>query len=445
MSPEQLEDKEADARSDIFAFGAVIYEMASGRKAFGGKTEASVIAAIMGTDPPSITTLRPTSPPALDRIVQRCLAKDPDERWQSIHDVVLELRDITAEQVLPSRAPKLWRSLFLAITALSLLIAGAAIYFGRHIKVEQLTMTLSLPAPENTILDSFAVSPPDGRNLAFTAIDASGKTRIWVRELNSLSAKPLDGTQGAMSPFWSPDSRFIAFFADGRLKKIEAVGGPLQTLADAADPMLSSFGGTWNGDGVILFPRTHADPIYRVPKASGKGTPATALDISRQEHGHRWAQFLPDGRHFLYYAWGGSGQQGMRVGSLDPREPVRVLDIRSKAIYAAGPDGLGYLLFIRDQTLLAQPFDAKRLELTGEPISLTQPVGNFSASENGVLVYVARGDYTQLTWFDRAGKRLGVVGPPGIQDCPALSPDEKRVAVSREGEVWIYELASGIG
>jgi serine/threonine protein kinase len=444
MSPEQLEGKEADARSDIFAFGAVLYEMATGRRAFEGKSPATVIAAIMGADPPAVSTLQPAAPPALDRLVKRCLTKDPDERCQSIYDVMLGLSDLAVEPIARTRATPIWRSLSWAIAALSLIIVVAAIYFGRRPHVLQPPMELTLLAPEKTIFDSIAVSP-DGGRLAFTAIDASGKTQLWVRPLDSLTAQPLSGTEGAVSPFWSPDSRFIAFFADGRLKRIEASGGPLQTLADAADPALGAFGGAWNRDGAILFPRTHADPIYRVSPEGGEGAPTTAIDTSRQEHGHQWPQFLPDGRHFIYYAWGDTAElEGMRMGS---REAARVLPIRSKATYAGGPDGSGYLLFIRDQTLLAQRFDAKRLELTGEPMSVIQPVGAFTVSQNGVLVFdpSGLGANTQLTWFDRAGKRLGTVGPPSSQDEPSLSPDERHVAVTREGEVWVYELASGIG
>jgi len=449
MSPEQLEGREADARSDIFAFGAVLYEMATGRPAFAGKSPASIIAAILGSDPPAVSSLQPASPPALDRIVKRCLAKDPDERSQSVHDVMLELTDLATEPVSPSRAPRLWRSLFWAMAALSLVIAAAVISFNRRSKVEQPVAELMLLAPANTTFDSFAISP-NGLDLAFTASDTSGKTQLWVRPLGAHTARPLIGTEGASGPFWSPDNRFIGFFADGWLKRIESTGESLQTLANVSDSFGGVFGGAWNRDDVILFPPTHCDPIFRVSASGGKSGPATELDLSRQEHSHRFPRFLPDGRHFLYRAADGSSEQaGMRVGALDRKEAAHVLPIEQQATYAEGPDGSGYLLFVRDRTLLAQPFDAESLELRGEPSIVTEPVRSFSVSDNGVLVYAPAGigKDTQCTWFDRAGLRRGTVGPPTSQSCPSLSPDGKRMAIGREEEreIWVYEIASGVG
>jgi len=449
MSPEQAKGKPADKRADIWAFGCILYECLTGKRAFEGETATEIVAAILKGEP-NWEALPAAAPWRIKDLLHRCLRKDPKERWRDISDALIEIEaPVGHEPVTTIRAPHLWRSLFWAMTVLSLASIAATIYFGRRGKVEQSAVELTLLAPVNTTFDSIAVSP-DGRNLAFTANDTSGKTQLWVRPLSSAAAQPLNGTEGTINPFWSPDGSFIGFFADGRLKKIEPSGGSLQTLTNFSDSFGGGLGGAWNRDGVILFPPTHADPIYRFSAAGGEAGPVTVLDLSRQEHTHKWPQFLPDGSHFLYYASGGPPRQaGMRLGSLDPKESAQVLPIHTPATYTEGPDGSGYLLYIRDRTLLAHPFDAKRLELSGEPFIVIEPVRSFSVSENGVLACdpSGRSENTQCTWFDRAGKRLDAIGPPASQSCPILSPDEKHLAVGREDErdIWVYELARGIG
>jgi hypothetical protein len=304
MAPEQLEAKEADARTDIFGFGAVLYEMAAGHKAFEGKSRASLIAAIMTSEPPPISNLQTVTPPALDRVVKKCLAKDPDGRWQSARDLKDELEWIAGGSSQLGLSPATvsrhknrdrltW--VIAAVAAVAILALGV-VYF-RQKPVEHAVIRFTVSAPEKTRLeDQFALSP-DSHRLALR-VTGEGKTSLWVRRLDAIVAQPLAGTEGANHPFWSPDSRFIGFFADEKLKKIDASGGPPVTLCDAKD----GYRGTWNRDGVIVFTPVLRGPLYRVSAAGGAAAQITTLDPSRQEEGHRYPQFLPDGRHSLYYA-----------------------------------------------------------------------------------------------------------------------------------------------
>jgi Tol biopolymer transport system component len=294
-----------------------------------------------------------------------------------------------------------------------------------------------------------AVSP-DGRQLAFVASESGGKKGLWVRPLDSLLAKPLPGTADATYPFWSPDSRFVGFFADGKLKKIEVAGGPALSICDAPDAR----GGSWNRDGTVLFEPSFRDPIHRVSANGGKSVPLTKLDSSRNETTHRWPSFLPDGRRFLFFS--GSHSTGAEseldaifVGSLEGEKPRLLVNARSNAAYAAG-----HLLFVRQKTLLAQRFDPKRLELTGESFPIVENVQDdpgffsavFSVSDQGTLAYqTASGSsgLSELTWVDRSGKKLDVLGDPADYFEPRISPDGRRVAIAIEdpGDIWIYDLA----
>ncbi|HEY3123617.1 MAG TPA: protein kinase, partial [Thermoanaerobaculia bacterium] len=343
MAPEQLEGKEADARTDIFAFGTVLYEMATGRKAFSGASQASLISAIMQNDPQPISTIHPMTPPALDRVVRICLAKDPEDRWQSAHDVAGELKWIAEGSQAGVPAPVVVRRknrerLAWGMTAVTLLVAvaavAAAIRYAHQAVVLSRPMRSSIVLPEKTALRAVALSP-DGTRLVFVAREASGENRLWVRPLDSLSAQPLPGTENPSFPFWSPDSRFIGFFADGKLKRIDASGGPPQVLCDA--PV--GRGGSWNQDGVILFALV-SSPLFRVSAAGGPATPATRLDPARGEDGHRWPFFLPDGRHFLYTVtnFGSRGEtekMGIYAGSLDSKDETLLLRANSSVAYAS--------------------------------------------------------------------------------------------------------------
>ncbi len=465
MAPEQLEGREADARTDLFAFGEVLYEMATARSAFAGKTKASLIASILSAEPTPISALQPMTPPALERLVRGCLAKDPEERWQTAHDVKLQLRAIAEGGSLSglpapvsarrkTRERLAWSAAGL-MTLLALVLAFG--YFQRAPSQAHAIRAYIKPASNSSFVfagaaSGFALSP-DGRRLAYVATTPEGKALLWVRPLESLQAQPLAGTEGASYPFWSPDSRFIGFFAGGKLKKIEASGSPPLTLCDAG----SGRGGAWSREGVILFTPSVGSPVHRVSAAGGIATQVTALDTSKNEASHRWPYFLPDGRHFLYVAGSAftpkeSPTNSILVGSLDSKESKLLLHTHANAIYASG-----HLIFLRLNTLMAQPFDAKRLEVTGEAFPIADPVqedegrfhGVFSASENGVLTYVegASGLGRQLVWVDRSGKKLGEVPGPDAYDDPQISPDGKRLSFtlgSSGYDIWVDDIARGV-
>ena len=445
MAPEQLEGKETDARADIFAFGALVYEMLTGRKAFAGQNQASVIGAILHATPAAVSDLQPVTPPALDRLVNACLTKNPDERWQTARDLELELRWIetgqSAERALATGPHKRERALWVAATLLLSALAAAAWISSRwSAKGEPLRLTVAPPQGESLIFSTnqggIAISP-DGRTLAFVATNR-GTPMVWLRSLDSLVAKPLAGTEGGYYPFWSPDSRFLGFFAGGTLKKIEIRGGFAQTLADAPEGR----GGTWNRDGVIVFGPGFG-PIYRVSAAGGPSVPLTKTDAALRESWHSWPSFLPDGRHFLYLADSPRREDdAIFLGSVDAgpetQKPIRVVAANSNALYAPPHNGYpAYLLFTVDRTLTAQQFDAGRLKVSGDPIPIADEAAylanlrleNFSVSQTGLMVYGEKSSLPQITWIGRDGKPLGALGPPGDFHFLSLSPDDKRVAV----------------
>jgi Tol biopolymer transport system component len=471
MAPEQVEGKveEIDGRTDIFAFGAVVYEMVTGRKAFEGKSTASLFAKILEHDPPPISSLQPMTPPALDRVVKRCLAKDPDERCQSAKDLTDELKWIAeggSQAGLPARViarPKGWEGLLAVVAAIAIVIAGAGwgtLAYFRRASAETFTTRFvmyppegwSLPAPRAgaaTGAAAVAVSP-DGRRVAFVAAGSDGRTQLWVRSLDALEAHALAGTEEAHAPFWSPDSGSLGFFAEGKLKKIQVAGGPPITLCD-----MDGYGGAWNREGVIFFNSSVGSSLQRVSSAGG--APADATVLAEGETDHSQPFFLPDGRHFLYTATAGGPGRPVYVGSIGSAERKLLFNTDSREVVYSQ----GHLLFLRETTLMAQPFDARRLELTGEafPIAeeiqtnaITNPYGFFSASENGVLAYRTgiRAASTQLVWFDRQGRSLGTVGPPAAYNNLALSPDDQRVALGRNDpqagtlDIWLFDLARGV-
>jgi len=454
MSPEQVKGRAVDHRSDIFSFGAILYEMLSGRRAFHGESAAETMSAILKEDPPDLSETNQKISPAIERLVNHCLEKNPEERFHSASDLAFALEALTGSSVasgetmaMPAVMPRrltrreliAWIVAAVAVLALALFLISNA----RREPVDAHAVRFPIQTPNGTMFGGFAISP-DGRRLAFVGLDASGKRRLWVRPMDSLNAQPLPETEGASIQFWSPDSRFIAFFAEGKLKKIDAAGGPPQTLASAPN----NVGGTWNRDDVIVFSPAITDGLYRVSAAGGEVTAVTTLDKTR-ENSHRWPQFLPDGRHFLYFSRQ-TEKSGVYVGSIDSKETKRILDTDYNAMYASG-----YLLFVREAALMAQPFDAGNLALTGNAVPVAEQVGlnaasrvsHFTVSESGVLVYENGGEITnsQLAWYDRTGKQTSTTGAPANDSAISLAPDEKRVAVERlekgSGDIWLIDVA----
>ena len=457
MAPEQLEGGEADGRSDIFAFGAVLYEMATGKKAFTGKSQASLIGSILRDDPPSISEAAPMIPPALNRVVKTCLAKDPEDRFQTAHDAKLQLEWIAeggSQAGLPApvvarrknREKLAWGIAAMAILAAVLATFG---YVRRAPKPPRVTR-FEVAIPPNVIaIDTPRISP-DGRILAFNATDSGGLTRIWIRPLNALAAQPLPGTEGTTRPFWAPDSRFIGFAQGGKLMKIDVSGGPPTKICDA--PTASD--GTWSPEGVILFDGTGSDPIQRVSAAGGTPTIAVKPDAARKETQIGWPEFLPDGRHFMYMSINQKvDDSAYRIGSLDSPETKSFAPAQTMLTYAPP----GYLLFVRDRTLVAQAFDAKAMKTTGEPVPLAEQIGTdavglarFSVSRDGVLAYRTGESGNRLVWIDRAGKEIETLGDPGEYGEPDLSPSNDRLAFdlvdlrTNKSDIWIRDLARGV-
>jgi eukaryotic-like serine/threonine-protein kinase len=454
MAPEQLEGKDADVRSDIFALGAVLYEMITGRRAFEGKTTASTIAAILASEPTPISSIQPMTPPTLDRVVVTALAKDPDERFQTVHDLKVQLKwiaetapPIAPPTVRPLRERWAWISVVVILAA-----ALLALYSRMPPNVSQPTLSYIL-APEQTSLAYFTgpvTVSHDGRTLAFVATTSAGKDGVWVRPLDASEARALAGTEGASSPFWSADDRSIGFFAGGKLKTIEAVGGPVVTICDAPNPR----GGTWNQNGVILF-ATNWSGIYRVPSSGGTPAEVTKPDASHGETSHRWPYFLPDGQHFLYlaanFAGGNTEVASVRVAALDSSDNKVLFHARSNAAFMPG-----YVLYIRDRMLMAQAFDEKKLQLKGQAFPVAGQVqydqllwrGAFSCSPSGILVYQGanNGSDSRLIMFDRTGKEIKTVGTPGDLTNHRISPDGQRLAVAvldssvANYKLWVYDL-----
>ena len=466
MSPEQIEGRDADVRSDIFAMGAILYEMATGKRAFSGKTQGNIVAAILATEPPPISTLQPMSPLALDHIVGTCLAKDPDERFQTAHDLKLQLKWITESgskaglpALVAARRKNRERILWFASALLFAACVVLALLPFAQTKAVQPAIHTYIPAPEKSMFafvgdhtGPLTISP-DGRRLVYAALGADGKQMLWLRPLEAASSQQLAGTEDAAYPFWSPDSRFIGFFAEGKLKTIAAAGGPAQVLCDAPDGR----GGTWNREGTIVFPSTFNSPMYRISAGGGTPVQVTDLDASQGENSHRWPQFLPDGRHFLFYVRSRQGiGAGEYVGSLDSKDKKLIFRNLSNVVYAAP----GYLLFVRENTLMAQAFDSKHLSLSGDPVPIGQGIlvnapysrAILSVSDNRVLAYAGaarEAEPSQLRLLDRTGKQISTLGDPGTYANPRLSPDGTKAAVvigdaSRAAtDIWIYDLQHG--
>ena len=470
MSPEQIEGKELDGRSDIFSLGAVLYEMVTGKRAFEGKSHLSVASAILEKEPAQISAVKPMTPATLDRAIRRCLVKDAEERWQTARDLALELKWVAesgSQAGVPARfAPARglgWRVGWggagvgvLALFGLALFVIG----YISHPRAQSQTIRTSIAPPANaaftgssSVAGTMAISP-DGRMLVFSAEAKNNIPQLWLRSLDSLESHPLSGTEQAFAPFWSPDSKWIAFFsANGMLKKVEASGGPVETVCAAQ----SGRGGAWNPDGLIIFAPNISQPLFQVAATGGTPVPITQLDASRQENTHRWPQFLPDGKHYLFFVRAGlPSATGLYVGKVGSSERQQVLSISTNASYAPP----GYLLFGRGDALMVQPFDAQNIRITGEPTATARDVSfipapsflNFSVSQTGLLVYssgaVEMG--RELVWYDRQGKLLSKLGLPEYSSWPQISPDGKQLAIrllrlpAGTYDIWVYDLIRGV-
>jgi eukaryotic-like serine/threonine-protein kinase len=462
MSPEQVRGKSADARSDIFSFGAILYEMLSGKRAFHRDTAADTMSAILREEPEDLSSTNRQVPAALDRIIHHCLEKDPEARFHSAHDLAFHLQfPATGETSGIAATPSPKRRTppaLLAMGAITLVLAAAvaALLLRRPASTRALRpVRFSVPIPPGTIYSPGDISrglsiSPDGTRLVVEAI-SNGRRRLFVRSFDSEKFTELEGTIGASAHFWSPDSRFIAFFADGKLKKIPAAGGPAQELCPAPYDWV----GTWGRDGTILFSQIPpSEPgIFRVSDRGGEPVRVLGVDPS-DPVALLWPEFLPDGRHFLFQALAPNMKsRELRVGSLDSREVRSITQLASRFEYAEP----GYLIYVRESALFAQPFDAKKAVLSGEPTLLAENVHHFfgpghaafSVSQAGVIAYQAAKTPVRLVWLDRRGKELGVLGQPAVVDFVRISPSGNRIAANVEDsrfgtfDLWVFEAASG--
>ncbi|MCA1612268.1 MAG: protein kinase, partial [Acidobacteria bacterium] len=465
MSPEQASGRPVDFRSDQFSFGSVLYEMATGKRAFSRGTTVETLTAIIRDEPEPFGSLSPQAPAALRRVVERCLEKDPEERYLSTKDLALDLAhlrdhasEISGERSAATAAARPRRRLLALLFLPGLFLAAAAgIFAGRRMRRDPAApaVKFAMPIPPGKTYAPSEVSrgmsiSPDGTRLVIEAF-SNGRRRLFSRTLDNEDFSELDGSIDATSHFWSPDSRFIAFYAEGKLKKIPATGGPPVTLCDAPFAVV----GTWNREGTILFSNFNPPGIYRVADTGGEAVRVVAPDASRHQLNPIWPHFLPDGRRFLYVAGVVDvGEHELRVASLDTKETRDVARINSRVEYVAP----GYLIYVRESTLFAQPFDERKAELQDEPRLLASNVhyfygpshAAFSVSQTGVLVYQTASRPSRLVWLDRRGKELGQLGEPAVVKGLRISPDGARAAADIEdrrtgtSDLWVFDLARSV-
>jgi len=464
MAPEQLEGKEADARTDIFAFGTVLYEMATGRKAFTGATQASLISTILRDDPPPISQVQTMSPPALDRVVKTCMAKDPEERWQSAGDVGKELKWISEGSAAGVAAPVAVATKRRSRQRLAWAIAAAAV----AASVLLALYVLRRPAPQGPHLVSSVLLPPglqldeydralalspDGTRLAISGTGAGGGTQIWMRSLSSGDVRPIPGTEDGTYPFWSPDGKNLGFFAAHTLKKLDLGSGAISAICSATEGR----GGAWAPDGNIVFAPAPVGPLFRV--SSGGGEPVAVTKIERPGDSHRLPVLLPGGQKYIY-VFGGNDTVVAKLRLLDlaSGRDMPFSNENSDVVFVKP----GYLLFRRGRTLMAQPIDSGSARLTGSPATVGEQVsfylgryaGQFTASDTGLLLYEPQQVQTmsQLTWFDADGNRLGTLGEPRAFETAgiAISHDGRSVLASirdpsQRPDVWLFDVGRGSG
>ena len=458
MSPEQAAGKPVDRRADIWSFGVVLWEMITGARLFEGETISHTLADVLRA-PIDFAKLPVTTPLVVVELLRRCLDRNTRRRLRDIGEARITIEKYLANpasgtvglQQIEGGATSKWAWVLAGVLGVATLAMGFVSF--RHATEEPpRVIKTSLLPPENAVFrqNNIPAVSPDGKRIAFVAM-SEGKFSVWVRGLDSLAARALPGTEGAFLPFWSPDSRTIAFFADEKLKKIEIAGGPALALCDAA----GAFGGTWSRKDVIVF--NSGGGIFRVSATGGSVTPLTTLDWASGEITHRYPWFLPDGRHFLYTAVNQDSRKTV-VYAADLDSDQRKLIVAAASNVAYAPPG--YLLFVRERTLMAQIFDAGKLQTLGDAVPIAEQVDaangferfQFSISQNGVLAYVAGGSGSgalQLTWFDRTGKALGIVGKPAYINTPRLSPDGKTVATDRldpssnNRDIWLLDVAHG--
>jgi eukaryotic-like serine/threonine-protein kinase len=460
MAPEQAKGKAADRRADIWAFGVVLFEMLTGRQVFTGETASEVMASVMKEEV-DWSQLPANLPASIQRLLRRCLEKDPRKRLSSMGDARLELGESDAAPVTPAPASAARGSLgrLAGAIAVGAVVTTAVFLFvvpALRPAADRLPTRVSVLGPPGVTLSFDAAESaisPDGRSIVFTAVDANGTTRLWLRALDALDAHPLAGTESGFLPFWSPDSRQIAFFSNGKLRKMPAGGGTVEALCDAKDGR----GGSWGTQNVIVFSPSSAGPLESVSANGGEPKAATSIDAARGETGHRFPSFLPDGRHFLFAALPSkNGKFDLYVGSLDAPERQPMLPAASAAVYAEP----GYLLYSRQNVLVAQRFDAGTRQASGDPVAISDAPSStgslyysgrpVSVSTTGTLAYLGdRLPDTRLTWFDRSGRETGTLAvPDGRYQEIAFAPDGRRAAVTRyesqiKSDIWIADVERG--